>query len=64
MPTGTNFEAKGRRNGFPFCLDNVSALESAFSSNSDGAINSIVLDRTDAVPLEDLVSFFWKKDFC
>jgi len=59
MPTADSFTALGRGNGFPFCLDNVSTLESAFSSNTDGAINSIVLDRTDAVPLEDLVSFFW-----
>jgi hypothetical protein len=59
MPTGTNFEAKGRRNGFPFCLDNVSRLESAFSNNSDGAIDSIVLDRTSAVSLDNLMFFFW-----
>ena len=59
MPTADSFTALGRGNGFPFCLDTVPALESAFSSNSDGAINSIVLDRTDAVSLEDLVFFFW-----
>jgi hypothetical protein len=59
MPAATPFTALGRGNGFPFCLDNVSTLESAFSSNSDGAIDSIVLDRTDAVSLDDLMFFFW-----
>jgi hypothetical protein len=59
MPTATSFTALGRGNGFPFCLNNVAALESAFSSNSDGAIDSIVLDRTSAVSLDDLMFFFW-----
>ena len=59
MPIATRFTALGRGNGFPFCLDNVAALDSAFSNNLDGAIDSIVLDRTDAVPLKDLVFFFW-----
>ncbi len=59
MPIATKFTALGRGNGFPFCLDNVAALDSAFSNNFDGAIDSIVLDRTDAVPLKDLVFFFW-----
>ena len=59
MPTGINFEAKGRRNGFPLCLNNVAALESAFNSNLDGAIDSIVFDKTSAVSLDDLMFFFW-----
>ena len=60
MPTADTFQTRGRRNGFPFCLeDNVSELDNAFSTNTDGAVNSARFDRTDAILLEDLMFFFW-----
>ena len=60
MPTATSFTALGRGNGFPFCLeDNVSELDNAFSTNTDGAIESVRFDKTDAISLENLMFFFW-----
>ena len=60
MPTADTFQTRGRRNGFPFCLENnVSELDNAFSTNTDGLINGVRFDRTDAILLEDLMFFFW-----
>ena len=59
MPSATQFFAKGKGNGFPFCLDNFSSLNTAFSNSSSGDLDSVVLDRTDAVSLDDLMFFFW-----
>jgi len=60
MPTANTFQTRGRRNGFPFCLeDNVSELNNAFNSNTDGSIDSVRFDKTDAISLEDLMFFFW-----
>tara|TARA_Y100000114_G_scaffold52737_1_gene48134 strand:- start:827 stop:1507 length:681 start_codon:yes stop_codon:yes gene_type:complete len=60
MPTADTFQTRGRRNGFPFCLeDNVSELDNAFSTNTNGAISSVRFDRTNAILLEDLMFFFW-----
>jgi len=58
MPSASQFFAKGKGNGFPFCLDNFSSLNTAFS-NGSGDLDSVVLDRTDAVSLDDLMFFFW-----
>jgi hypothetical protein len=60
MPIADTFQTRGRRNGFPFCLkDNLSELDNAFSTNTDGSIEAVRFDRTDAILLEDLMFFFW-----
>ena len=37
MPTTTTFQAKGRRNGFPFCIPKVD-LTSGITSSTDGSV--------------------------
>ena len=37
MPTATSFQAKGRRNGFPFCVPKVD-LTSGITSSTDGSV--------------------------
>ena len=60
MPTADTFQTRGRRNGFPFCLeDNLSELDNGFSTNTDGAIDGVRFDRTDAISSENLMFFFW-----
>jgi hypothetical protein len=59
MPTADTFQTRGRRNGFPFCIeDNVSELDNTFSTNL-GSIDAVRFDRTDAISLENLMFFFW-----
>ena len=47
MPTGTNFEAKGRRNGFPFCV-----TQRTSSTNTTGSSMTFSLEK--------VMEIYWK----